>query len=102
MALAAANALSVWPDGKAWLYKTSPIRSKRSRDKTAAGRGLSSQTLMPRDNRAAKGAANSQAHIKRGASTSSGEVSASSPQPLPKSDSPAHRGGGRAAALWLR
>ena len=59
------------------------------------------KNLPVRANSTAKGAAHSQATISRGASTSKGAVTASKPQPLPRSDKPVQNSAATGAHHWL-
>ena len=88
MPAATANAVRVWPEGIETLCSSSPTTRICALSTTAAGRGLSIKNLPVRANSTAKGAAHSQATIRRGANTSNGAVTASRPHPLPNKDKP--------------
>jgi hypothetical protein len=68
---------------------------------SAAGRGLTIKPFPSLANTMAKGAAHSQAHIKRGWRTNKGEVMAKTPQPFPKTDTPVQTAIGKWAQAWL-
>src|SRR3990167_994248 len=98
---ATANAVSVWPEGMDTLCSSSPTTRICALSTTAAGRGLSMKNLPVRANSTAKGAAHSHATISRGASTNKGDVTASTPQPLPNSERPVQNAAATGAHHWL-
>ena len=93
---ATANAVVVWPEGIETLCSNSPTTCICALSTTAAGRGLSIKALPKRANATAKGTAHIHAHIKRGANTNKGAVSANTPQALPIRDKAAHTVSGHA------